>query len=43
MSFWDDIKKFAQPYAADEDYDDYDDEMEDDLSPPVPVPASPAR
>ena len=30
MSFWDDIKKFAQPYAADEDYDDYDDEeMED--------------
>lgn len=30
MSFWDDIKKFAQPYAADEDYDDYDDELEDD-------------
>ena len=26
MSFWDDIKKFAQPYAADDDYDDYDDE-----------------
>lgn len=25
MSFWDDIKKFAQPYAADDDYDDYDD------------------
>lgn len=32
MSFWDDIKKFAQPYAADEDYDDYDDEMEDDYA-----------
>ena len=30
MSFWDDIKKFAQPYAADEDYDDYDDEDMDD-------------
>ena len=27
MSFWDNVKKFAQPYA-DEDYDDYDDEME---------------
>ena len=25
MSFWDNVKKFAQPYA-DEDYDDYDDE-----------------
>ena len=30
MSIWDDIKKFAQPYAADDDYDDdYDDEMDD--------------
>ena len=27
MSFWDNVKKFAQPYA-DEDYDDYDDEEE---------------
>ncbi len=27
MSFWDNVKKFAQPYADDE-YDDYDDEME---------------
>ena len=25
MSFWDNVKKFAQPYADDE-YDDYDDE-----------------
>ena len=30
MSFWDDIKKMAQPYAADDDYDDYDDEELDD-------------
>lgn len=29
MSFWDNVKKFAQPYA-DEDYDDYDDEELDD-------------
>ena len=29
MSFWDDIKKFAQPYAAEDDYDDFDDEMEE--------------
>ncbi len=28
MSFWDDIKKFTQPYADDE----YDDEYEDELS-----------
>ncbi|MBR3978090.1 MAG: cell division protein SepF [Oscillospiraceae bacterium] len=28
MSFWDNVKKFAQPYADDE-YDDYDDEMEE--------------
>lgn len=28
MSFWDNVKKFAQPYAED-DYDDYDDEEED--------------
>ena len=28
MSLWDNIKKFAQPYA-DEDYDDYEDEAEE--------------
>ena len=28
MSLWDNIKKFAQPYA-DEDYDDYEDEVEE--------------
>ena len=32
MSFWDNVKKFAQPYADDEEYDDYDDvdEFEDE-------------
>ena len=29
MSFWDEIKNFAKPYNDEEDYDDYDDEMED--------------
>ena len=28
MSFWDNVKKFAQPYSGD-DYDDYDDEMDE--------------
>ena len=28
MSFWDNVKKFAQPYADDE-YDDYDDEVDE--------------
>ena len=28
MSFWDNVKKFAQPYS-DEDYDDYDEEMDE--------------
>jgi len=28
MSFWDNVKKFAQPYSDDE-YDDYEDEMDD--------------
>ena len=28
MSFWDSVKKFAQPYADDE-YDDYDEELEE--------------
>lgn len=27
MSFWDNVKKFAQPYD-DEDYDDYDEELD---------------
>ena len=28
MSFWDNVKKFAQPYS-DEDYDDYDEDVEE--------------
>ncbi len=37
MSFWDNVKKFTQPYS-DEEYDDYDDEMdeyEDDVQEPA--------
>lgn len=29
MSFWDNVKKFTQPYS-DEDYDDYDEDYDDD-------------
>ena len=46
MSFLDNLKKFAQPYA-DDDYDDYDDEeyLDDDYDEPAPrrAPARPAR
>jgi len=38
MSFWDNVKKFAQPYS-DEDYDDYDEEMdeyEEEIAEPAP-------
>ncbi len=40
MSFWDNVKKFTQPYA-DDDYDDYDDEdpvdyADDDQEDPAP-------
>ena len=40
MSFWDNVKKFAQPYA-DDDYDDYDedDEYLDDYEEPAEAPA----
>ena len=40
MSFWDNMKKFAQPYSDDE-YDDYDDEDEyvDDYDEPEDRPA----
>ena len=30
MSFWDNVKKFTQPYS-DDDYDEYDDEYEDEF------------
>ncbi len=43
MSFWDNVKKFAQPYA-DDDYDDYDDdEMLDDYDEPEEPVRRPAR
>ena len=38
MSFWDNVKKFAQPYADDE-YDDYDDDeeyLDDEYEEPAP-------
>ena len=41
MSFWDNVKKFAQPYA-DDDYDDYDEDddyVEDDYEEPAEAPA----
>ena len=42
MSFWDNVKKFAQPYA-DDDYDDYDEDEEylDDYE--EPAAEAPAR
>ena len=41
MSFWDNVKKFAQPYD-DDDYDDYDEEF-DDYEEPAEEPAPRAR
>ena len=43
MSFWDNVKKFAQPYS-DDDYDDYDEDGDyvDDYEEPAEAPA-PAR
>ncbi len=40
MSFWDNVKKFAQPYADDE-YDDYDEDYDylDDYEEPSEAPA----
>ena len=38
MSFWDNVKKFAQPYA-DEDYDDYDEEEMDEFEEEEATPA----
>ena len=40
MSFWDNVKKFAQPYA-DDDYDDYDED--DDYADDYDEPAEPVR
>ena len=41
MSFWDNVKKFAQPYA-DDDYDDYDEDddyVDDEYEEPAEAPA----
>ena len=38
MSFWDSMKKFAQPYS-DEEYDDYDEEEVEVAEDPVQEPA----
>ncbi len=38
MSFWDNVKKFAQPYA-DDDYDDYEDEELDEFEEEAEEPA----
>ena len=40
MSFWDNVKKFAQPYA-DDDYDDYDEDdeyLDEDYEEEAPAP-----
>ena len=40
MSFWDNVKKFAQPYA-DDDYDDYDEDdeyLDEDYEEAAPAP-----
>ncbi len=43
MSFWDNVKKLAQPYA-DDDFDDYDDDyMEDDYEEEAPARRSSRR
>ena len=41
MSFWDNVKKFAQPYD-DEDYDDYDEDL-DEFEEPAEEPAPRTR
>ena len=42
MSIWDNIKKFAQPYSDDEEFDDFEDELEDYEEAPQEK-AAPAR
>ena len=36
MSFWDEIKNFTKPYNDDEEYDEYDDEMDEGFEEPAP-------
>ena len=42
MSFWDNVKKFAQPYGE-EDYDDYDEAMDEYEEPQEPAARSGRR
>ena len=42
MSFWDSVKKFAQPYA-DEEYDEYDEEMDEMEEEEEAAPRAPRR
>ena len=35
MSFWDEIKNFTKPYNDEEEFDDYDDEMDDSFEEPA--------
>ena len=42
MSFWDNVKKFTQPYS-DEDYEDYEDENEDGFEQEAQEPVQRSR
>lgn len=42
MSFWDNVKKFTQPYS-DEEYDDYEDEMDEFEEEPQEAPVRKRR
>ena len=42
MSFWDNVKKFAQPYS-DEEYDDYEDELDEYEEEPQEAPVRKRR
>ena len=42
MSFWDNVKKFTQPYS-DEEYDDYEDEMDEFEEEPKEAPVRKRR
>lgn len=42
MSFWDNVKKFTQPYA-DDDYDEYDDEISEEVFDEEDAEERPAR
>ena len=43
MSFWDDIKNFTKPYAVDDDYDDFDEEMDEAFAEEEPAPRFASR